>query len=120
MLKTFGGKNTGTCFVIQACASAAQTKLTLSLTVLDVVVHLVVGPDPALVAVRVHAIVHVVNVRVFDVAEDIDVVKNTGVGPSFGDMRRRRTVREWVTAAKARRANLKQRLPAATKRLFFP
>ena len=54
------------------------------LTVDDVVVHLVVDPDPALVAVRVHAVVHVVNVRALDVSVHVHVVEKLGVGPSFG------------------------------------
>ena len=54
------------------------------LTVFDVVVHQVVGPDPALVAVRVHAVVHVVNVRALDVSVHVHFVEKFVVGPSLG------------------------------------
>ena len=62
----------------------ALTVLDVTLTVDYVVVHLVVGPHPALVAVRVHAVVHVVDVRALDVSVHVHVVEKLRVGPSFG------------------------------------
>lgn len=51
------------------------------LTVLVVVVHFVVGPYSAQVAIRIHAVVHVMNVRTFDVPVHVDIVEYLGVGP---------------------------------------
>ena len=53
--------------------------------VLDVVVHLVASPHAPLVSVRVHAVVHAVDVGVLDVAIHLDLVKNFRVGKVFAE-----------------------------------
>ena len=53
--------------------------------VLVIVVHLVVGPHAALVAVGVHAVVHVVDVRVEYVAVDVCTVENLRIALVFAE-----------------------------------
>ena len=66
-----------------------------SLTVFDVVVHQVVGPDPALVAVREMAVVVVVNVRALHVSVHVHVVENfLEIGPSLGERRGEWAIKE--------------------------
>ena len=69
---------------LEAVNASSKPRRISSLTVHDVVVHLVLGPHAALVAVRVHAVVHVVNVRPHDVPVHVHIIENFGVGPSLG------------------------------------
>lgn len=75
------------------------------LTVLVVVVHLVVGPYAALMPVRVHPIVHVVNVGILDVPVYVDGVEYFGVGPSKRNVRVRHR-HSWKNRAGCQRWNL--------------
>lgn len=54
----------------------------LKLTILVIIMHLVVCPDTALVSVRVHSVVHVVDIRTLYVPIHVDVVEHLRVGPS--------------------------------------
>ena len=53
--------------------------------VLPVVVHQVVGPHSSLVAVRVVAVVHVVDVGTHDVAVHVGGLEHIGVGQVFAE-----------------------------------